>query len=155
VAVQRDRLVADDLLGGHREERTARDGRVVRDDHEQAAVDARQPRHHAGRRRLPVVHPRGGVDAQLQEPGARVEEPRDPLADGEAALPVLRLDPLRPAALEDLLLEGPDLDQLLEHHPAARLVRVAGADRLVECGREERMDAGFGLRIAHGTGREA
>ena len=52
------------------------------------------------------VHAPGGPQAELEEGRVGIDQRRDPLAGGEAALLVLALDGLRPAALADRLLLG-------------------------------------------------
>jgi len=109
MALQRDVLVANDLLGGHRKKRAARDRRVVGDHHEQATVHAGEAANRSRRGRLVVVHAAGGVDPEFEELAVVVDELRDALARGQATLLVLRLDAPRAAAGHDLELFGADL----------------------------------------------
>ena len=71
------------LLDGEREVRAALDGRVVRDDHALPALDDADAGDDAGRRGLAVVELPGGERIQLEERGAGVDEPVDPLPGGE------------------------------------------------------------------------
>ena len=76
----RDLLRAQVLLHGEREVRAALDGRVVRDDHALAALDDADAGHDPGARRAAVVQLPGGERVQLEEGGAGIDEPVDPLA---------------------------------------------------------------------------
>ncbi len=103
VVVDGDVLRADDLLRRHREERAGLHRRIVDDEHDQAALHARQSGHHAGRRRAAplFIHAPRYVRAKLEELRARIDEQRNAFARGQAALLVLRLDGLFAAALLD------------------------------------------------------
>ena len=70
-------LGAQVLLDGEREVRPALDGRIVRDDHAFASLDDTDPGHDARARRLVVVDVEGGKCVELEEGGARVDEPID------------------------------------------------------------------------------
>ena len=103
--VDGDVLGADDLLGGHREERASFDGGVVHDEHDEAALHTRESGHDACRRCAApfLVHAPGCVGPQLKKRGTRVDQRRDPLACGHPLLFVLRFDGLGAATLLDLL----------------------------------------------------
>ncbi len=91
-------LRAQVLLHREREVRAALDGRVVRDDHALAALDDADPGHDPGARRVAVVHLPGGERVQLEEGGAGVDEPVDPLAGGQLAARAVPLRRLLAAA---------------------------------------------------------
>ncbi len=74
-----DLLRAQVLLHGEREVRAALDGRVVRDDHALAALDDADAGDDPGARRVAVVQLPGGERVQLEERGAGIDEPVDPL----------------------------------------------------------------------------
>ncbi len=80
-----DLLGAQVLLHGHRVVGAALDRGVVGDDDAGRALDPADPGDDPGARGLVVVHPAGGQRAQLEERRAGVEEPVDPLADGQLA----------------------------------------------------------------------
>ena len=83
-------------------------GGVVRDDHHAAPGHAAQARDRPrGRRAAPfLVHFVGGVDAQLEKFGFRIDQLGDALARGEAAFLVLRFDRLWRRRPGGLLLLG-------------------------------------------------
>ena len=132
-----DRLGADDLLAGHREERARLHRGVVGDDHRRAAFDGAEGGHHARRRRAAVlaVHPVGGEEAALESGGPRIEQEVEPFPGGEPAVTVLPLDALRAAAL----LESGDL---------LKQVRASLGE-----GRGGKVDGRPGLALAHGRAR--
>ena len=80
-----DLLRAEVLLHGQREVRASLDGRVVRDDHAGSPLDEADPRDDPGRGRLAVVDLPCGEGVELEEGGAGVDEPVDPLPGGELA----------------------------------------------------------------------
>ena len=70
----------------------------------------------AGRRAAPLfIHAPRHVRAQLEELGARIDQQRNALARGQAALLVLRLDGLLAAALLDDLFFIADLGDQVGH----------------------------------------
>src|SRR5207237_3954754 len=78
------------LLDGQREVGTTLDGRVVRHDHALAALDDAYTGDDPGPRGLTLVQVPRGQGVQLEEGGAGVDEPVDPLARGQlAARPML------------------------------------------------------------------
>ncbi len=88
VVVDGDVLRANDLLGGHREERAGLHRGVVHDEHDQSALHSRQAGDHSRRRRAAplFVHAPRSVGAKLEELGAGIDQQRDALARGEASL---------------------------------------------------------------------
>ena len=76
---QMEELIAEVLLHREREVRAALHGRVVGDDHALAPLDDADSRHDACARRFAVVHLPGGERVQLEEGGAGIDEPVDPL----------------------------------------------------------------------------
>ena len=90
--LERDLLGAQVLLDRHRVVGAALDRRVVGDDHAGRALDAADAGDDPGARRIVVVQAGRGERAQLEEGGARVDEPVDPLADGELAALAVALD---------------------------------------------------------------
>ena len=90
--LERDLLRAQVLLDRHRVVRAALDGRVVGDDDAGRALDPADAGDDAGARGVVVVQAGGGERAQLQERGARVEEPVDAFADRELAAFAMALD---------------------------------------------------------------
>ena len=87
-----DLLRAQVLLHREREVRAALHGRVVRDDHALPALDDADAGDDPGRGRLAVVQLPGGERAELEERGARVDQPVDPLARGQLAARAVALD---------------------------------------------------------------
>ena len=100
-----DVLRANDFFRGHGEEGAGFYGGVVGDDHDRCGRDAARPVIDAcGGSAAPfLVHFVGGVDAELEESGAGIEEVRDAFAGGEAAFFVLGVDGLCAAADADFL----------------------------------------------------
>ena len=132
-----DVLRANHLLRRHREERARLYRGIVHDQHDQAALHASQSGHYAGRRRAAplLIHAPSGVSAKLEELGARIDQQRDALARGQAALLVLRLDRLFATALVDDLLFVADLcDQLGHGLLVAFEARRVGFYLGLECG---------------------
>ena len=98
-----DILRANHLLGGQGEECAGFYRGVVGDDHEQAALDAPEARHHSrGRRAAPLgVHAMGCKERELEPRTPRVQEFLQALARRQPAFLMLRGDILRAAALAD------------------------------------------------------
>src|SRR5208282_1731532 len=115
--VNGDVLRANDLFGGHGEEGAGFDGGVVGDEHEHASGNAAEAGDGAsGRRSAPfLVHFVGGVETELEEVRARIDEGGDAFAGGEAGFFVLGFDGFGAAALEDLFffvfVGGEELDE--------------------------------------------
>src|SRR6185503_11381230 len=102
-------LRAEHLLDRLRPPRAGLHRRVVRDDHDLAAMNDPDARHHARTRRLPVVLIVRHEQADLEKARALVREPRDPLARRQLSLFVLSRDLVRSAAFTKLRLERPNL----------------------------------------------
>ena len=96
-----DLLRAQVLLDREREVGAALHGRVVRDDDALLPLDDADPGHDPGRRRRAVVQIPGGERVQLEEGGARVDQPVDPLAGRQLAARAVPLDGLLAAAAGD------------------------------------------------------
>src|SRR2546425_6938290 len=94
-----DLLGAQDFLDRLRPPGTGFDSCVVRDDHHRAILDATQPGHDAGGRRLPIVLIPRDQQADLDPGTVAIEQRGDPFARRQLALIVLALDALRPAPL--------------------------------------------------------
>ena len=120
-------LRAQVLLHREREVRAALDGRVVRDDHALAALDDADARDDARARRAVVVHLPGGERVQLEEGGAGVDEPVDPLPRRQLAARAVPLRRLLAAAARDLRRPLAQLGDELLHPlaPARELLGVA------------------------------
>ena len=114
----RDLLRAQVLLHREREVGAALDGRVVREDHARLALDDADAGDDPGRGSLAVVDLPGGERAELEERGAGVDEPIDPLARCQLPARVMPLDRGRASALRD---ERGSLPQLRHErlHPSA------------------------------------
>ncbi len=115
-----DLLGAQVLLDRHREVGAALDRGVVGDDHALLALDDADPGDDSRAGRLTLVELPGCERAELEEGGAGVDEPVDPLARGHL--------PARPVALDGLLAaSSPDLTGALAQlgdeglHPVAAL----------------------------------
>ncbi len=80
VVLLRHLLGAQVLLHGQREVGASLHGRVVRDDHALLALDDADARDDPGRGSGAVVHLPGGERVQLEERGAGIDEPVDPIA---------------------------------------------------------------------------
>ena len=83
--LERDLLGPEVLLDRHRVVGPALDRRVVADDDDARALDRPDPGDDAGARGLVVVQAVGGERAQLEERRAWVQQPVDPLPDGQLA----------------------------------------------------------------------
>ena len=83
--LERDLLGPEVLLDCDREVRPALDRGVVGHDHAGRALDPGDPGDDPRARRLVVVHAAGGQWAELEEGGARVDQPVDPLTDRQLA----------------------------------------------------------------------
>ena len=102
MAVHGNALGAQDLLYSHGEERPGFDGRVVGDDHEQAAFHLADACDHSRRRRAAPfpVHIECCEKADLEEFSPRVDQLCDALARGETPFLVLLADVFRTASLD-------------------------------------------------------
>ena len=116
--LRRDLLRAQVLLDREREVGAALDGRVVRDDDALAALDEADPGHDPGRGRLAVVQLPGGERVELEERGAGVEQPVDPLAGGQLPARAVPLDAPLAAAARDLRRALAQLGDERLHAPA-------------------------------------
>ena len=101
--LRRHLLRAQVLLHRQRVVRAALDGRVVGDDHALPALDDADPGDDPRGRRVAVVEVPGGERVQLEERGAGIAEPVDPLAREKLPPGVVPLDRLGPAAGRDLV----------------------------------------------------
>ena len=112
-----DVLRANHFLRGHREERAGLHRGVVGDDHHAAPGDVAEAGNGAGGGRAApfLVHFVGGVEAQLEEFRAGIDQFGDALARGEAAFLVLRFDGFCAAALADLFLFVLDFGEAVDH----------------------------------------
>ena len=113
-----DLLRAQVLLHRQREVGAALHGRVVREEDARLALDDADAGDDPGRRRLAVVEAPGRERAELEERGARVDEPVDPLARGHLPAGAVALDRGGAAAERD---ERGALAQLRDErlHPRA------------------------------------
>jgi len=117
-------LRADDFLRGQREERAGLHRRVVGDDHDEPAADARQAGDGSGGGcSAPfLIHFVGGENAELKKGGARINEFGDAFARGEPALFMLGVDGFSASALADLGLLFSDFRQQVRN--AARVLLI-------------------------------
>ena len=116
--LERDLLRAQVLLDRHRVVRAALDRRVVGDDDAGRALDPADAGDDPGARRVVVVQAGRGERAQLEEGGARVDEPVDALADRELAALAMALDRAvvaAGAAAGDRCLAGPEVVDQRRH----------------------------------------
>ena len=124
----RDLLGAEVLLDRERVVGAALDRRVVRDDHALTALDDADPGDDPGRGRVAVVEVPGRERVQLEERGARVDEPVDPLARGELPARAVALDRLVAAARSHLRGALAELRDERLHRRAPALERLVAHD---------------------------
>ena len=110
-------LRANDLFGGHGEERPGFHRGVIRDNHKGAATNHSQARNRAGAGRAAplLVHFEGRVNTQLEELRAGINQLGDALARGQAPFLVLRLNRLGAATLKNLLFFIFDFRKEIDH----------------------------------------
>ena len=132
--LRRDLLRAQVLLDREREVRAALDRGVVGDDDALAALDDADAGDDPGPGRLAVVHVPGGQRAELEEGGAGVDEPVDPLARGQLPARAVPLDRALTAAARDLRRALAQLGDEALHPlaPGRELVRVTLGPRRQE-----------------------
>ena len=117
----RDFLRTQVLLDGQREVRASLHGRVVRDDDALLPLDHADAGHDPGGRRRAVVQLPGRECVELEERGARIEQPVDPLARSQLAARAVALGRLLAAAARDERGALPQLgDERLHPLGAAR-----------------------------------
>ena len=143
-----DLLCAEVLLHRERVVRAALDRRVVGDDHALPSLDDADPGHDPRRRRVAVVQLPGGERVQLEERGARVDEPVDPLARRELAAGAVSLDRLLAAAGGDERRALAQLGDERRHRRAAALERLVAHDLGREHGHRR-----LSLPLARANGR--
>src|SRR5581483_8985780 len=123
------------LLHGERVVRAALHRRVVRDDHAGGPPDAADAGDDPRAGRLVVVHPERGERRELEERGARVEEPLDAIARQQLARGEVSLARALRSAEPRLREALAELRDERAHRFAVRLRRLA---REVERGRHDR-----------------
>src|SRR6185437_15449299 len=111
-----------------------------RHDDARAAGDRPDAGHDPGAGRLAVVHALGGEGGELEERGARVDEPLDPLACEQLAAGVVALDGLLAAAGADALEVAVELRDQAAHV-------LAIAQEVVGAGVEVAGDARHGQSV--------